>query len=282
MKRFAAVFFLLILTVATPAAAQNYDIIVAFGQSNCTQVGYGTYFDPLQSPAIDGRIKTLTRFGSELFKVIPALNSDGSEHLENWNNYSAASKKHAFIISFARRYVKNRLAVGREVLILPAARGATSVLEWNRKLIVYPESPLLYNDMAGKLNYLLSIKGNRIVSFNMALGESDVVYSDLDKHGMTPRRFADEMLLLLKRIKSEFPGVPIITTKFPPQWMPGSALKAQIETKLQNVTTAVGGMTVETGGLISNTGPAGSGAEVHYNAQSMQKLGERHWNAFNR
>lgn len=273
--------FILFILFATPASAQNYDIIVVFGQSNSTAAGQGSYYDPLQSPTVDSRIMQLGRYGDHQLQIIPALQTFGSkavECLEAWrvSACTTATDRHGFIIAFARRYVVNKLATGRKVLIVSAGLGATSVLQWNGSLVTVPESALLYSDMVGRLKYLLSIKGNRLISLNFSLLETDFLFAKAGAHGMTAERFGNELRKLFANLRDEFPNAPIITTKMTPKWFAGNAVKAAIESELVSATRAFGGRVTGTPGLTSNPEPE----PMHFNAQSMRILGQQHWDAW--
>lgn len=274
------------LAPTSPVAAQTYDIIVSFGQSNATAAGLGAYYDPVQSPTVDARIMQFGRYGADQFQIIPAVQDFSGnvvECLEHWRYppCDASFNRHGFIIAFARRYVVNRLATGRKVLIVPAALGNRSVLEWNGSLISDPESPLLYSDMVGRLKYLLSIKGNKLISLNFSLLETDFLYAKAvtpaAQHGMTPARFGTELRKLFTNLRTEFPGAPIITTKMTAKWFSGNATKAAIEKELVSATKAFGGRVVGgTAGLTSNPDPE----PMHYSAQAMRLLGAQHWDAW--
>jgi Carbohydrate esterase, sialic acid-specific acetylesterase len=269
----------LLLLFASSASAQNYDIIVSFGQSNATQVGTGPYRDPLQSDAVDRRIVQFGRFGNHAFEIIPAVKTFGGVTVEcaeyvNATPCTADTDTHGFIISFARAYVVNVLEPGRKVVILSAGLHETSILEWNGKLILpsHPQGPLLYSDMAGKLRYLLSIPGNRLVSLNWSQGEQDVVYSENShQYGMRPAIYRDELRSFFQKLRDDFPDVPLLAIKFAPAWEPTSPTKSAIERIIASVVAEYGGKAVSTNGLTPNAVKV----PVHFSAQSMQKIGAR-------
>ena len=280
--RFLFLVLIALFGSTAPVSAQNYDVIVAFGQSNSTQNARGPYFDQLQTPGIDSRIKTLGRHSDHEFGIIPAIqtiNGKTVECLESWgrNPCSENTETHSFIVPFARRYVRHVLAPGREVMIISAGRGGASILEWNGKLIRpdFPEGPLLYSDMVGRLRHLLSIRGNRLVSFHLSQGETDVAFAESGDHGMTPAKFEAELRELLEGLIDQFPQASMIATKFAPAWRPDSLLKVLFERAIGRVLRELGGASISTVGLASQEGES-----VHFSAQSSVTLGIRHFNAW--
>lgn len=96
-----------------------FDVILLMGQSNATSRGIGGGPDPAAS---DRQIWQFGR-GNADHRIVPAK--------EPLMNVTYASQGVGFALPFARQYRDGFLKPGRAVLIVPAAKGATSVARQN-------------------------------------------------------------------------------------------------------------------------------------------------------
>lgn len=268
------------------SAEPGFDIVIDAGQSNANTVGAGPWTDPYYSEAIDARIRQIGRHADQNMQVtavgewIGGVKHDG---LQNWRWEPGRIGK-GFVLSFARRYVaEGHLARGRTLLIIPAAHGGTSILEWLGELERSDNSALLYSDMISRVRRALALPGeNRIVSFHWSQGEADV--GRIARGLLTVAQFTQKIKRLLNRVRRDLPQdplFPIIVTKFVPVWNPSpqTTIKADVERVLQVVSRNYDplGDFAPTTGLISNY-EAGYGSKeenVHFSAQSMVTLGGR-------
>lgn len=263
----------LFVAISCPAAvADGFDIIVGAGQSNGKQPGKGAWYDPYALSQIDARIKQLGRYEAalQIVDVNPNPTQCG-DSLRHWNTEPCMAG-HGHLLAFARRYAATELAPGRRVLIIPAARGNTSILEWNNKLIVNPESSLLYSDMVGRIRYALSFPESRIVSFNLSLGETDVYFASKGLHEMTVEKFRTELREFLSNLRTNLPGdYPILANKMAPSFRSWDPIKAAIDAEIQMAVQGFDpfGSRVNSDGLATNPG------EPHFTAASMVILGQR-------
>lgn len=276
--------FGLVLMVSTPAAAADcWHVFVSLGQSNTTSVGVGPYSDQYAATHIDARIKQLGRYGENNLRIIPignAINGAVYDGLQHWK-WTPGKIGYGYTIPFARRYIVNGwLPQGCRVLIVPAGRGGTSVLEWLGELIVRPESALLYSDMVGRLRYALSLPNAQLSAINISLGESDVKLSLDGLYGMTPAVHRDKFQELILKLKADLPPAPIFATQFVPSWYSGDPIKAEIEANIRDVVEAHGGKIVHTTNLNSNAAYSGVQNDPHFSGSSMVILGNRHYNAW--
>ena len=161
----------------TEAGAQGYDVIIVAGQSNAVGRGLGeSREDPVYTREAD-RVFQLGRFGEDDGKIIPA-----SEPLQHWGQTPGKNgDRKGFAYPFALRYAHD-LAKPRKVLLVPVARGSTSILLWDQERqdfthggIDDSESSLLWDDMVKRTRQALaSHPGNRLVAVLWQQGEADV------------------------------------------------------------------------------------------------------------
>jgi hypothetical protein len=278
------------------AGSPGYDIIVVAGQSNAVGVGLGPFADPLENESIDGKIMQIGRSGPDDMRLIPVgnvVNGVKFDGLQHWGAHHGATAN-GFALSFARHYVHDELAPSRSVVIIPAARGGTSILEWlgegapNHK--ASPPLPL-YSDMIARVRAALALPGeNRVVAFLWHQGEADANLSSIPSAqsatGMTPRVYEEDLAGLIKKIRKDIPGAyPIVMGMLTPDWIPrgpnGAGIKAQIEQAIRNVAAQEGMAGVASSdGLLSNYAAGASPSpvqKVHFSAAAAVELGRRYY-----
>ncbi|HET6379402.1 MAG TPA: sialate O-acetylesterase [Methylocella sp.] len=278
------------------ASPPGYDIIIVAGQSNAVGVGLGPFTDPLESELIDGKILQIGRVGPDNMRLIPVgnvVNGIKFDGLQHWGAHHGATAN-GFALFFARHYVREELAPSRSVVIIPAARGGTSILEWlgegapNHK--ASPPLPL-YPDMIARVRAALALPGeNRVVAFLWHQGEADANLSSIpsaqNATGMTPRVYEEDLSRLIKKIRKDIPGAyPIVMGTLTPDWIPrgpnGAEIKAQIEQAIRNVAAheEMAGV-ASSAGLLSNYAAGASPSpvqKVHFSAAAAVELGRRYY-----
>jgi hypothetical protein len=156
-------------------ATPGYDIVIVAGQSNAVGAGLGPYTDSYKTPRVDARIfqvgRNIPNCVLDDGKVVAA-----SDVLEHWNN-CPSSGGIGFGMAFARRWVIHNLANDRNVLIVPAAYGGTSLNQWVDSSVIMDKTANLYQDLIKKTRFALAAGGsqNRIVAILWLQGESDVL-----------------------------------------------------------------------------------------------------------
>jgi len=136
--------------------AQNsftgYDVFVIAGQSNAVGVGAGPYVDVLKSKSLDAKIFQLGRYGTDNKKIIP-----GQDVLQHFS-YTPRTTTIGFGMAFARRYAR-WMDKNRKVLLIPAAMGGTSVLQWLGELpLTTRATDSLMNDLKFRLKLAMDAK----------------------------------------------------------------------------------------------------------------------------
>lgn len=221
----------------------GYDIIVVAGQSNSVGQGRGSFTDPDADTATDSRIVQLSRGGngitsasggsacSTVDKVLTSIGKliggtlyDGLQH---WGAHCRTASL-GFGLSFARAYVREELAPGRKVLIVPAGYGGTSIVQWQpgADKMDPGNTNNLYQDMKQRVQAALAQPGdNRVVAFLWSQGESDALSmsgTGLGKYpGMTQPQFVANLENLFSAVRADVPAAkpfPILTTRLAPNW----------------------------------------------------------------
>jgi hypothetical protein len=259
------------------ALAEGYDIIVVAGQSNAAERGEGAFTARFESE--DSRIRQIGRFGADAMQVVPVGRlHDGViwSGLQDWDDHPKRYYM-GFSLPFTRLYARYRLAVRRTALIIPTARGGTSIRSWlGEDGQPFPE---LYPDMLARVRHAISpsLPGtNRIVAFLWHQGEKDLL------NGMTPENYRAKRIEFFARLRSDLRGkYPILTTKFTEAWRASDPVKLGFERAIMAATMEDGrGKVVPRTGLLSNGEVLGTSDVIHFSAQANQLLGVRFFRAW--
>ena len=166
----------------------GFDIIVVAGQSNAVGSGVvsGNGYRNINTNR-DHRIFQLGRWGNH-DQAILSGSRRRLEHVPHHGQSNVNLSKKGFGIPFARLYAINNLCRNRRVLIIPVAKGSTSMMTWDSEIDLfkpirkngtdYPllDSHFLFNDMKSRINYALQQNsGNRLVAFLWQQGEADIL-----------------------------------------------------------------------------------------------------------
>ncbi len=302
----------------TAPGENGYDIIIVAGQSNAVGYGGPYFYDPysVEHPEIDALIKQIGRYADNDNKIIPAtfqevlkdysgnaIISNGQpvyddvkyDALEHWEvgQYVQNKTRHTMglAIPFARRYAFGSMTGNRQVLIIPAAYGGSSIKEW----LGYMETDRtrnaggsLYDDMKARIEIALNAGGedfdNRIVTFIWQQGEADLI-------SMTDDEYIDKLDELLSKFHTDFPNaqnVPVLIGEFTPDWLENEprnwTKKISRISALKNYANNNRLISfVESSGLKSkyasgvDTDPV---QRIHFDAQSLVDMGRRYYDAW--
>lgn len=252
----------------------GYDIIVVPGQSNGVGWGLGSFGVYSGDTSMDQYIDQIGRRSPNDMTIIPAV-----EPLHHWD-YD--NNRHGFAIVFARRYAKTHLdQANRRVLIVPAAKGGTSILEWLG--LVGAWGSLLYPDLKTRIDMVLDEPGDhQIVAWLESQCESDVLIA-LDSfhswHSQMPdaATYQTRKLDLIDTVQVDYPNTKMLFGMPPPSWLPGDATKNAFKTAIQNAATARTGCAwVSSAGLSSN----GGSDTIHFSAVGQGALGYSYFNVW--
>jgi hypothetical protein len=257
---------------------QAYDIIVLAGQSNAQGTGRGCVLNEYMP---DGDIISL----SPIYSISRTIENEISKRAVIYSDepflFDIAServvnemKNGDLSLTFARCYKNNGyLRSGRKLLIIRAAIGATGFMhgQWGIN------SPL-YNKMCEMLDYALSLnKDNKLVALLWHQGEHEV------GKGNPPQNYKNQLMEMLLDFKVRFkaPHLPIITADFSKKWKAAKREKADaISTVIKEVVTELGGIFIDTSGLLSNSEKNGDDDVIHFCRESLYILGEMYFNEY--
>lgn len=169
----------------------NYDIYVIAGQSNAVGMGEGIQFESSSHLLNSYKIHQMGKAEfANLSAVTPARDS-----LNHWGTRSDSYK--GFGIPFARR-VANHLARNRKILLIPAARGSTSIVEWNNSandlMVSRADSTELYDNMVSRVHRALQLNsGNRLKGVLWQQGGADILALANSGHPARLRNVSDSV-----------------------------------------------------------------------------------------
>jgi hypothetical protein len=193
----------------------------------------------------------------------------------------------------------------RKVLIVPAARGSTSILQWDLESMGFvraggmADTPTLWNDMVKRIKIALeSHPGNRVVAVLWAQSEADMTALANKKSELHPFMTGGDLYRakledLRARLRTAFdvPGQkPFIFLVSEPneQWKPvngrpeGMKAKAEITQALKD---AAASDPQRASAFVSSSGIGEKGSNsakdtAHFSAYGAHELGKRYYKAF--
>lgn len=277
----------------------GYDVIVIAGQSNAVGFGCGSYID--EPKRLDDRIDMLDADG----QIVPA--HDPLSHS------LASTVGIGFGMTFARLYAQT-IADDRRILLVPSAKGSTSILEWNQLtpyldpsaagLVNIHSTAVAESVMARTKNALYAHPGkNSLVALLWHQGENDYSYivdPTANRHVLMPDylTYQSYVLQFMSDFRAIFssPRLPIVMGEIGRFWnlnVPNDTDGVVLSKFLQgqhNVADALGNSaTVSSLGLVNGQSigcafsPAsivGAGDPYHFSAASQIELGRRYYQAF--
>lgn len=251
-----------------PPSADGWDVFVFAGQSNECEVGLGPYTDT--SSTNDGLIWQVGRTGTDNFKIIPA-----TRPLAYWNGGTGLGSG----LSRARYYIsRGHLASGRKVLIVPAAHGGTSILEWDGTMA--GDGLHLYEDMVARTNVGLALPNASVKMFVWRQIEADMVASKSHNnpyHTFMPdfATFQTHTLDFIDRIRTVFGStVPVVYTHPTPDYVATQVEYSTFDTGLDTIAAArTRCCATITTGLTSNFSITGDTIDkVHFSAAAQETI----------
>jgi hypothetical protein len=267
----------------------SYDIFVAIGQSNA--VGVGNQPTALETTPVDG-VMQLGRNGDNFNKIIPAR--DPLEH-----NYSLVTS--GFPFSFARTY---KTLTGRNVLLVPCARGATPIQAWAKTDTALAfQANVPANTFRG-INLYTEALTRTLTAFNKNANNKICGILWHQGESNSPAAIDQPYFSLLEAFITDFRNdlfangvpnglyVPWILGEFVPGWMTLSASLTNNSTQLTrdgiNAVASLpnnGWVTSQAISaadpiLLSNDQVDGLGDTIHFNTESLRRFGVRYYNVY--
>jgi putative transposase len=279
------------------------DIIIVGGQSNAVGRGQGTYTEQKLFTAQASRVFQLGRFESDNLVPVPIT----KEPLQHWgqNPYSTnaeiqnsfSSQLRGFAYPFALRYA-TRVPAERNVLILPVAKGGTSVLQWDNVVADFSngnskDSTELYDDMVVRIRKALALNpGNKVTAVLWQHGEADVnalanPHSDLKNHMTSADLYTQKLTWIrdnIRKVTGES-CLPFLIGDTAPDWQPvnglpaGKVAKEQIREAAQSVAkNDTCGTTVFVPSFRVTSNPGTD--TIHMNARGQYEMARNYWGRY--
>lgn len=289
--------FVFVLCSKSIAASGSvgYDIIVIAGQSNAVGSGLGNSPETADERGLHKRIFQIGRLDSDSLQVVPAAGRGGASQLQFWGRKRARNEGRwkGFGSTFALLYAATELKAGRSVLIVPAAKGGTSIVEWlgsPRGASRNDQNTQLYPDMLKRIGKALGLDGdNRVVAFLWHQGEADINWELRNPAKMNPRLYGLKLQEFFGKVRKDIKGdYPIVAGKFVPDWQPGGPAVSGLKSKYEESIEHVAGLdqraiVVDADNLISNYAAGVSPLplqSIHFSAASQVLLGHRYFRAW--
>lgn len=303
--RFAALAILLAAalgssgSIAAPPPEPGNDIIIVAGQSNAVGRGEGPFLDTFDRWKYNKRIFQVRRELDADFQPLPGdgeIIPASADPLDFWDQDPDDIDIVGFSLPFARRYAATYLDRRRNLIIVPAAKVASSLRQWDDEVGTCRDDIVrYYPDMVRRIDIALAQPGvNRIVAFHWQQGENDIsdALKALSGGGprpdcvFTPERYGQKLAELFGDVRARYAAhdFPIIVGEPSRVWItddPDSPslhklLKQEFVDQIKLVAqSAPGAVFVHSRGLRANQ-PFGA----HFNADSQIKLGERRFTAY--
>jgi hypothetical protein len=249
------------LSETAPQGTIVYDIFPVLGQSN-THSGAGLDF---LLDKTDPRIKQLGRFGSNDYKIIPAI--------EPLDHFTKAEGCNGFAMTFAMNYLQNYWLRDREILLIPGSKSASSFrnYEWRK-------GDTLYNDIVRRVKYVLEkYPGSEVKGFLWHQGESDVYW------GRYYGSLLDRMITNMRRDIAGAKGdsIPFIVGGFLPYWADLTREARVTDSVIAETPTRlpyIGYASARSPFIIVK--PDYSSDNIHFDAAGQRELGKRYFEAY--
>ncbi len=289
-------------TATTTATTTAYDIIIVAGQSNAVGFGNGSYTElPRFVTATNtAKVFQVGRFSSHNMRITPVTH----EPLEFWGMNQTFSSTtldhHGSAYPFALRLAATETA-GRKVLIIPAAKGGTSILEWDNVVNNFgsstdPDSTVLYDDMIARTKFALAQNPqNRVVAVIWRQGEADVnalytLSNPFHPFMTSSSTYQSKLVALRTQLRNDLSSqgcVPFLFGEMTQQWVPtvakyqamsGLEAKSAITNVIKYVAstdscnTSVFVPSMNT--TVNSSGP------IHFDAVGQWNMAKKFWSAY--
>ena len=258
---------------------EKFDIIIQGGQSNAFGMGWGPVEEEYQADE-DILYLDAEKITSEGIKdgfwglVLDYLDKPFEITVAN-NRMLDGKLVGDFALTFAREYKKKYLAAGRKILIVRAGVGGTGFMKKHWRV-----GDVVYEKMLELIDYALGLNPeNKIVAFLWHQGEHDAFEKN------DPDIFKEQLQTMLSSVKQRYhqPDMPFISADFVNEWKTQNLdTCVPIIERIKEVTAWANGEFVETSDLLSNNQKNGCGDVIHFCRNSLQELGYRYFQAYER
>ena len=289
-------------SATTSATSTAYDIIIVAGQSNAVGFGNGTYTEESQflTATNTAKVFQVGRFFRHDMRIIPVTH----EPLEFWGMNRTFSSTTLDNLGAAYPFALRLAATettGRKVLIIPAAKGGTSILEWDNVINNFgsstdPDSTILYDDMVTRVKFALAQNPkNRVVAVIWRQGEADVnalyiVGNPYHQFMTSSSTYQSKLIAFRNRLRSDLPSqgcVPFLFGEMTKQWVPyvskyqvmsGLEAKSAITNVIKYVASTdscnASVFVPSTNTTVNSQGP------IHFDAVGQWNMAKKFWAAY--
>lgn len=252
------------------------DILMVPGQSNGVGEGIGDWSGPPPDP----RVFQVGRYGADNMQLIPAVRP-----LQYWTQ-----QKHGFDLSLACYIAAKYLPPQRNLVIVPAGCGGTSILQWLG--LDRGNGDDLYADQLARVRLCLALPGtNRIIGYFEQQGEADIQIS-LDPNDPRfplmpdPPTYGARKVDLIDALRRDLGMFPMFFGLFTHRHVGEEGL-AQIEGFEDAIRAAASSRPrcFVTGGmsdLLLNCDVGGDPDDRHFSASSQETMAALHFRNFMR
>jgi hypothetical protein len=256
----------------------GYDIVVAMGADNI--VGQDT-LDSSLDRITDTRLQQLGYIGTDLQnRTILAL--DPLQHILN-----ATSNTVGPVTSFSRYYMKNNLANGRKVLIVPCGQADSGFSDgkWTastgalyQTAVQRTKIALAYDELLNPLPAVIDgvyprpNPNNKVAAILWVGGMKDVAYAN----------FTSDLVSMVNNFRQDISNttVPFVYSEFAPEWIAAdSATRSAFNTTLGTVTSNLTYSKCASA-YTPFTLASKSNVPQHFSAASSRELGRRLFTAY--
>jgi hypothetical protein len=215
----------------SPAGASDgkgSDVVAILGQSNAQGGGVG--FDPVADGGRAG-LDQLVGNGPLTGTVVPA--SDSLLHVDTWKDLAGGPLVGPGM-EFGRRLLADA-EPGRRVLLVPAAKGSTSLTKVTGEKYTWDPSPdagspeagliNLYDNARTQIDRALADQDNRLVAVIWIQGETDSGVlrdaSSAAERAAAEARYRSRLLELVTGIGDRYGNAPFLIGAMVPEWVAG-------------------------------------------------------------
>jgi hypothetical protein len=275
----------------------GYDVVVIMGQSNAQGAGIGSIEDMnLRVPGL----YQLAGSGPDEGKIIEA--SDSLRHVDTW--MTNGKPRVGPGMEFGRQLIAAN--PGRKVLLVPAAKGSTAMLEaiydpkkpqthiWNPTPDGAVEAKLenLYMRAQSQVDAALDMtQGSKVVAVIWAQGESDTgIITDRgqSQQAVATQQYQDRLLELIDGMNKRYPGVPFLMGGMVPEWVAAQdknfAAKQAIERFQRGVPSVRSNVSFVEGvpdqHVMAEPATGQEEELLHYDADGAREMGKRYYAAY--
>ncbi len=273
------------------AACTGYDIVVLAGQSNAVGRGLtGAWsLTPAQIAAEPRVFQTVRSFDGNSEPIWTYLTSStfqiaqAREPLMNDSNFAAVANRIGFAYSFALLLASQQADTTRCVLIVPAARSGTSVLEWNLISRQFAgDLAFFYLDMISRVKLALSLLPNsRVAAFLWLQGEMDsLTISSIDtpnplrEVSLMPNvaTFASQLQTVMAQMRTDLGCVPAMLGNLSPSFISDFSTDPSIEANAETVKSQIEAA-IQT---VANNDACKTMAVINFERPAHQRTAGRH------